>query len=63
MRRAAAYAAGLVMLVLAGAGASHAQDAGLARKLTLKEAVSLAVANSLAAVKAGVGGEVVAEVW
>ncbi len=46
MRRAAAYAAGLVMLVLAGAGASHAQDAGLARKLTLKEAVSLAVANS-----------------
>ncbi len=42
----AAYAAGLAILILAGAGTSRAQDAGLSRNLTLKEAVNLAVANS-----------------
>jgi outer membrane protein len=40
------YAAGLAIFILAGAGTSHAQDAEIARKLTLKDAVSLAVANS-----------------
>jgi outer membrane protein TolC len=42
----AAYAAGLAILILANAGTSRAQDAGLSRNLTLKEAVNLAVANS-----------------
>jgi outer membrane protein TolC len=37
---------GAAILVLAGSGASRAQDTDLVRKLTLKEAVSLAVANS-----------------
>ena len=39
-------AASLVICCLAGAGTMRAQDAELARKLTLKEAVGLAVANS-----------------
>ncbi len=37
---------GLAIFVLAGAATSRAQDSELARKLTLKEAVGLAVANS-----------------
>jgi outer membrane protein len=37
---------GLTIFVLAGAATSRAQDSELARKLTLKEAVGLAVANS-----------------
>jgi outer membrane protein TolC len=41
-----AFAAGLAILSLASGVASRAQDAELARKLTLKEAVNLAVANS-----------------
>ena len=45
-RPAAVYAAGLAIFILAGAAASRAQDAELTRKLTLKEAVNLAVANS-----------------
>jgi outer membrane protein len=40
------FAAGLAIFVLAGAGTSRAQESELARKLTLKEAVNLAVANS-----------------
>ena len=40
------YAATLVIFILAGEGATRAQDGEFARKLTLKEAVSLAVANS-----------------
>jgi outer membrane protein TolC len=44
--RTAFCAAGLAIFVLAGAGASRAQDAELSRKLSLKEAVNLAVANS-----------------
>jgi len=40
------YAAGLALASLAGATTSRAQDTELARKLTLKEAVNLAVANS-----------------
>src|SRR6202166_1189653 len=43
---AAVFAAGLAIFTLAGAGTSRAQDSQLARKLTLKEAVNLAVANS-----------------
>ena len=39
-------AAGLALFILAGAATSRAQDAELARKLTLKEAVNLAVTNS-----------------
>ena len=39
-------AVGLAIFILAGAGTSRAQDSELARKLTLKEAVNLAVANS-----------------
>jgi outer membrane protein TolC len=41
-----AYAAGFAFFVLASSGTSRAQEAELARKLTLKEAVNLAVANS-----------------
>jgi outer membrane protein TolC len=41
-----AFAAGLAILSLASGVPSRAQDAELARKLTLKEAVNLAVANS-----------------
>jgi outer membrane protein len=40
------YAAGLAICSLGSAGAIRAQDAELARRLTLKEAVNLAVANS-----------------
>ena len=43
---AVVYAAGLAICCLAGAGTGRAQDAELAHKLTLKEAVNLAVANS-----------------
>jgi outer membrane protein len=45
-RQGVVCAAGFAIFILAGAGTSRAQDAELARKLTLKEAVSLAVANS-----------------
>src|SRR5580658_86285 len=44
--RALASALGFAIFSLAGAGTSRAQDAELSRKLTLKEAVDLAVANS-----------------
>jgi len=40
------YTAGLAILFLGSARASRAQDAELARKLTLKEAINLAVTNS-----------------
>jgi outer membrane protein TolC len=43
---AAGYAAALAIFILASAGRSSAQDTELSRKLTLKEAVTLAVANS-----------------
>ena len=43
---AAACAAALAVFSLAGARASRAQDAEISRKLTLKQAVNLAVANS-----------------
>jgi outer membrane protein TolC len=43
---AAGYAAALAIFILAWAGRSSAQDTELSRKLTLKEAVTLAVANS-----------------
>ena len=39
-------AVGFAIFILAGAGTTRAQEADLARKLTLKEAVNLAVANS-----------------
>lgn len=45
-RLAAGCAIGLAIAILAGAAPSRAQDADLTRKLTLKEAVNLAVANS-----------------
>jgi outer membrane protein len=44
--RALIIAAGLAIFILAGAACGYAQDQELIRKLTLKEAVSLAVANS-----------------
>jgi outer membrane protein len=44
--RAAVCAAGLTIFVLAGANSIRAQDTEFSRKLTLKEAVNLAVANS-----------------
>lgn len=44
--RAGILAAGLMIVFLAGTALAHAQDADLSRKLTLKEAVNLAVANS-----------------
>ncbi|HWZ57300.1 MAG TPA: TolC family protein [Verrucomicrobiae bacterium] len=44
--RAGILAAGLAITLLAGVVPGHAQDADLSRKLTLKEAVNLAVANS-----------------
>jgi outer membrane protein TolC len=44
--RAAVYAAGFAIFILAGVGTSRAQDNEFSRKLTLKEAVNLAVANS-----------------
>jgi outer membrane protein len=44
--QAVVCAAGFAIFIFAGAGISRAQDAELARKLTLKEAVNLAVANS-----------------
>jgi outer membrane protein TolC len=43
---AVVYAAGLAICSLASAGTIRAQDAELSRKLTLREAVNLAVANS-----------------
>jgi outer membrane protein TolC len=43
---AAGYASALAIFILASAGRSRAQDTELSRKLTLKEAVTLAVANS-----------------
>jgi outer membrane protein len=43
---AVVYAAGLAICSLASAGTIRAQDSELTRKLTLKEAVNLAVANS-----------------
>jgi len=43
---AAVSTVGMATLLLLGAGASRAQDTELVRKLTLKEAVTLAVANS-----------------
>ncbi len=42
----AAYAVGLAILILACTGTSRAQDEDSSRKLSLKEAVTLAVANS-----------------
>jgi outer membrane protein len=45
-RRRAVLAASLGIASLAGAAATRAQEADLSRKLTLKEAVNLAVANS-----------------
>jgi outer membrane protein len=42
----ALYAAGLTIFAMAGVATSRAQDSELARKLTLKEAVNLAVNNS-----------------
>jgi outer membrane protein TolC len=42
----AAYAVGLCVLSLSCAAAGHAQDSGNSLKLTLKEAVSLAIGNS-----------------
>lgn len=42
----AAFAAGLAILLLCFAAPGHAQDSGNSRKLTLKEAVNLAVGNS-----------------
>src|SRR5579863_3054826 len=44
--RAAVYAAGFAIFILTGVGTSRAQDNEFSRKLTLKEAVNLAVANS-----------------
>jgi len=44
--RAAVYAAGFAIFILAGVGTSRGQDNEFSRKLTLKEAVNLAVANS-----------------
>ncbi len=46
LRRAALRSLTVAIVILAGVGASHAQDSELSRKLTLKEAVNLAVANS-----------------
>lgn len=46
LRTAAGCAIGLAMALITGAAPSRAQDADLTRKLTLKEAVNLAVANS-----------------
>jgi len=46
LRRAAVATLWLAAFILAGASSSRAQDAELTRKLTLKEAVTLAVANS-----------------
>ncbi len=43
---ATARAAALTIFLVAGVGTSRAQDTALTRKLTLKEAVNLAVANS-----------------
>jgi outer membrane protein TolC len=40
------FMAGAAIFILASAGTSRAQDSDLTRKLTLKEAVTLAVANS-----------------
>ena len=40
------FMAGVAIFILAGAGTTRAQDSDLTRKLTLKEAVNLAVANS-----------------
>jgi outer membrane protein TolC len=45
-RHGLACAVALAIIILACAGKSSAQEAGLSRKLTLKEAVNLAVANS-----------------
>jgi outer membrane protein len=45
-RQAVVCAVGFALVIFAGAGIGRAQDAELARKLTLKEAVNLAVANS-----------------
>jgi outer membrane protein TolC len=44
--RVAVCAAGFAIFILAGVGSSRAQDSEFTRKLTLKEAVNLAVANS-----------------
>ena len=46
LRLTVSYAAGLAICSLACAATSHAQDADITRKLTLKEAVNLAVTNS-----------------
>ena len=45
-RRSQICAAALVIFAVAGAATSRAQDSEISRKLTLKEAVTLAVANS-----------------
>lgn len=45
-RRSAGRRAWLILLVLSGVSAGRAQDSEISRKLTLKEAVSLAVGNS-----------------
>jgi outer membrane protein len=45
-RGSGAYALVLSIFILGGARLGHAQEAGLTRRLTLKEAVNLAVANS-----------------
>ena len=44
--RAVAYTAALTILILLSAGRSNSQSSDVSRKLTLKEAVNLAVANS-----------------
>src|SRR5579864_9353411 len=46
LRLTVSYAAGLAICSLACAATSRAQDADITRKLTLKEAVNLAVTNS-----------------
>jgi outer membrane protein len=46
LRRDAKLALGLAIFLLTGVCPSRAQDTGLSRKLTLKEAVNLSVANS-----------------
>lgn len=45
-RPAVVFAAGMMIFCFGGAGTSRAQDSELTRKLTLKDAVNLAVANS-----------------
>lgn len=46
LKHKTSVALGAALFILAGVSTSHAQDTGLSRKLTLKEAVNLSVANS-----------------